>query len=66
MSIRSKKCPKSEIAKELNTLVTMHENYCCDQCGTSPIVGNRYHCTECEDYDECEHCHNASGHRHLM
>ena len=44
----------------------VHENYCCDVCNISPIVGNRFHCSECEDYDECEKCHARAGHRHLM
>jgi len=30
--------------------------YCCDRC-TSPIVGERWHCTVCPDYDLCVACH---------
>ena len=45
LSIRSKKCAKSELGKELNIIQAVHENYCCDICKKTPIVGNRYHCS---------------------
>jgi hypothetical protein len=66
LSIRSKKCARSDLGKELVSMAAVHENYCCDVCHVSPIVGSRYHCSECEDYDECEQCHGRVGHRHLM
>jgi len=33
-----------------------HESITCDVCGVSPIVGVRYRCTVCPDYDVCEIC----------
>jgi len=34
----------------------IHTGYKCDGCGTSPIVGPRYECIDCTDYDLCEKC----------
>ena len=33
-----------------------HESITCDVCGVSPIVGVRYRCAVCPDYDVCETC----------
>lgn len=65
-SLKSRRVAQSEVIKELHSMPVIHDNYCCDTCQMSPIVGVRYHCGECEDYDECEHCHGLSGHCHLM
>ena len=65
-SLKSKRFIQSEVIKELHSMPVIHDNYCCDTCTVSPIVGVRYHCAECGDYDECEGCHGVSGHCHLM
>lgn len=45
----------------------VHFNVICDGCNQSPIVGQRFKCTVCADYDLCEKCH-AKGdiHSHPM
>lgn len=40
----------------------MHEGVTCDGCGTRPIVGVRYKCGVCEDFDLCAHCEAAVAH----
>ena len=35
---------------------TVHNNVKCQQCFMNPIIGYRYKCTECEDYNLCEKC----------
>ena len=40
------------------------QNYFCDNCNTEKaIVGARYHCLTCEDYDLCEGCFRLEVHR---
>lgn len=34
----------------------VHSMYICDGCGMDPIVGARYKCTICDDFDYCEAC----------
>jgi len=34
----------------------IHEDVRCDKCYTKPIVGDRYKCSICENYDFCEKC----------
>lgn len=38
----------------------IHAGVMCDVCGVSPIVGTRYSCTVCADYDLCEACETAA------
>eukprot|EP00003_Mantamonas_plastica_P025215 TRINITY_DN488_c0_g1_i2.p1 TRINITY_DN488_c0_g1~~TRINITY_DN488_c0_g1_i2.p1 ORF type:complete len:468 (+),score=167.98 TRINITY_DN488_c0_g1_i2:1130-2533(+) len=50
----------------------VHQGITCDSCGVGPIVGTRYNCKECHDFDLCESCESAGveplNHRntHLM
>jgi len=41
---------------------SFHPGICCDKCGAQPIHGLRYKCLDCEDYDLCEVCKDASDH----
>ncbi len=38
----------------------------CDGCGMKPLVGKRYKCKGCEDFDYCEKCYekNKDSHKH--
>lgn len=36
----------------------------CDGCNTKPIVGARFHCTVCGDFDYCETCEREIPHQH--
>jgi Ca2+-binding EF-hand superfamily protein len=40
----------------------IHRGVECNCCGTHPIVGIRYHCSNCFDYDLCESCEATSPH----
>jgi len=44
-----------------NTAV-IHEGVTCDGCSQSPIVGARFKCTVCHDYDLCEKCEAKGTH----
>lgn len=40
----------------------VHSSVACDGCGMSPIVGTRYKCLVCPDYDLCEKCESNGKH----
>jgi hypothetical protein len=42
----------------------VHKNVRCEHCGLDPLVGWRYMCTICEDYNLCENCEEAHATRH--
>jgi len=44
---------------------TCHSNVICDGCRAAPIVGRRFKCLICPDYDLCESC-EKKGHPHPM
>lgn len=33
-----------------------HHGVWCDGCNASPIVGKRFKCVDCADYDYCQNC----------
>eukprot|EP00742_Colponemidia_sp_Colp-10_P000850 GILJ01000923.1.p1 GENE.GILJ01000923.1~~GILJ01000923.1.p1 ORF type:complete len:671 (-),score=100.90 GILJ01000923.1:153-2165(-) len=45
--------------------VSVHNNVTCDGCGMLPIVGIRYKCAVCADYDLCEECEEKQVHDSL-
>ena len=42
----------------------VHEKYICDGCKMSPIVGIRYKCAVCPNFDFCEKCEAKMGESH--
>jgi len=40
----------------------VHDKFTCDGCKVKPIVGPRYHCTVCHDFDFCEDCERNQPH----
>ncbi|CAK60915.1 unnamed protein product (macronuclear) [Paramecium tetraurelia] len=40
----------------------VHPNHTCDGCQKHPIVGARFKCLECPDYDLCESCQSKNIH----
>ena len=55
---RIKEEPKvvEEKKENSNSSQVIHAHVTCDECGTSPIVGIRYKCVVCPDFDVCEKC----------
>ena len=56
----NKKTEKSEQCKSPEKVV--HTIFTCDGCGVGPIVGVRFHCTQCFNYDLCEECEKKDLH----
>ncbi|GMF09424.1 unnamed protein product [Phytophthora lilii] len=40
----------------------VHEEALCDGCGMSPIVGGKWKCNTCENYELCDACYAAGIH----
>ena len=39
-------------------------NAACDGCGVTPIMGIRYKCSVCKNFDFCEMCEERVPHEH--
>ena len=42
----------------------VHKNVICDGCGMKPLVGIRYKCKTCDNFDYCEECLEKYGQEH--
>lgn len=42
----------------------VHKTVKCDGCGVFPIVGVRYKCCECFNFDLCDKCERTLDHPH--
>lgn len=59
--------PKPRTPSENRTEIqTRHSGICCTVCRTQPIVGKRYKCLVCSDFDLCEECDLKNPHVHPM
>ena len=43
-----------------------HNGIKCNNCGMFPIIGIRYKCIECDNYNFCEKCEKTRNHPHLF
>ena len=50
--------PDPALASSVTKIVHKHDDVRCDSCNALPIVGVRYKCVNCPDYDLCEICLN--------
>ena len=46
--------------------IVQHLNVACDGCGASPILGIRYKCSVCKNFDFCETCEERFDHEHAF
>jgi len=54
----------SEMKSQTNTSNIQHSTVTCDGCRVKPILGNRYKCTVCNDFDYCEACEQQNSETH--
>ena len=54
---------QSKIQEEVQIV---HPHFICDGCGADPIIGCRFKCVVCADFDLCEKCESTSNHEHAF
>jgi len=48
---------------EVNTeMKKIHFNVSCDGCQQAPLIGERFKCETCENFDFCSKCHKEGKH----
>lgn len=57
---------KDDIEKNEQESLMTFRYVTCDECKVCPIVGYRYKCLECPDYDLCHECFIKDNHKHNM
>jgi hypothetical protein len=56
------KAPRQE--SDIKDGQVVHQKCECDGCGKFPIVGNRYKCSVCKNFDYCTDCEETKQHDH--
>lgn len=57
--------PKLKVyLKEFNLYLPKHEHILCGGCKTSPVLGPRFKCLSCADFDLCWKCHGKTHNHH--
>jgi len=51
-----KTSPEASANQEMSKGLAVHLNVACDECGMNPIVGVRFKCVNCDEYNLCERC----------
>jgi hypothetical protein len=54
----------SQDQQSQSTTQPVHQRVSCDGCNAHPIVGTRYKCSVCPDFDFCEKCEATKEHSH--
>ena len=52
------------IMSRISQCSTIHTDIKCNNCGACPIVGYRYKCLECPNYNLCNECEKIVSHEH--
>ena len=54
--------PNIQEIEDKNKII--HKNFYCEECRMSPIIGVRYNCKTCENFNYCENCIEKKGVEH--
>lgn len=57
---------KEKVGDIIKKNEVVHKTVICDGCGMKPMVGTRYKCTVCRNFDLCENCEKTIGHSHPL
>lgn len=60
--VESAKKPKTAGSPEDNASNFIHRGIVCDGCKLSPIIGARYKCIQCYNFDLCQGCETMQKH----
>ena len=52
------------IMSRISQCSTIHSDIKCNNCGAYPIIGYRYKCIECPNYNLCDECEKIVSHEH--
>ena len=63
--ITAKNQAQSQMSDHSINTVT-HSRVECDSCGVAPIVGTRYKCSVCKNFDFCQKCEETVEHEHAF
>lgn len=67
--LKQKKCAwfaKHKQQPHVHNEPVVHYNIYCDGCNVGPIVGKRFNCMVCPDFDFCAKCEDSNVHSHPM
>ena len=53
-------------AKNVYSVEDMKPQFECSNCGVKPIVGIRYACPECKNFNFCADCEDSVKHEHYL
>lgn len=51
-----------QVALAAEKSLVSHKSVRCDGCNMFPVVGNRFKCSVCQNFDFCENCESAGKH----
>jgi len=54
------------MASKKSVITTVHTGYECLSCHANPIIGARFNCPQCKNYNLCENCEDNSAHDHPL
>ena len=64
--VEASKIENKSILEKKSKYSFVHNNIRCNGCQINPIVGIRYKCIECNDFNLCEACENTQRHPHPL
>jgi len=62
--MKSKEVGGGKQSNPTQSNIVQHTRVACDGCGISPVIGIRYKCCVCKNFDYCEVCEERLQHEH--